>query len=176
MKTYTFLDSISNYELALCVYFNRCCKHPSVARFFQVISRLGNGVFWYSLIIALPFALGLEVLKVSLHMTIVGLINLAIYKSLKPKVVRNRPYIKARGIQLHVKPLDEFSFPSGHTFHALSFTIIACSYIPELCWVLIPFAILVALSRIILGLHYPSDVLAGAILGTLMADLSFCFV
>ena len=77
---------------------------------------------------------------------------------------------------MHVKPLDEFSFPSGHTFHALSFTIIACSYIPELCWVLIPFAILVALSRIILGLHYPSDVLAGAILGTLMADLSFCFV
>jgi undecaprenyl-diphosphatase len=53
--------------------------------------------------------------------------------------------------------------------HAVSFTILFGSYIPELLWIMVPFAFLVALSRVILGLHYPSDVLVGALLGALLA-------
>jgi undecaprenyl-diphosphatase len=70
------------------------------------------------------------------------------------------------------KTLDQFSFPSGHTMHAVGFSIVALSYHPELFWLLVPFAALVALSRPILGLHYPSDVVAGAALGALIASIS----
>jgi len=64
-----------------------------------------------------------------------------------------------------VAPLDEFSFPSGHTLHAVTFTIIALAYAPLLAPLLLPFALLVAASRVVLGLHYPSDVLAATLIG-----------
>jgi len=61
------------------------------------------------------------------------------------------------------------SFPSGHTLHAVCFTTVICGHIPASGWLLGPFAALVALSRPVLGLHYPSDVLAGAALGGAIA-------
>jgi undecaprenyl-diphosphatase len=74
-----------------------------------------------------------------------------------------------------VPPLDQHSFPSGHTLHAVAFSTIAVTEFHTLAWLLVPFTFLVALSRVILGLHYPSDVLAGAIIGALVAGISFCF-
>jgi undecaprenyl-diphosphatase len=67
--------------------------------------------------------------------------------------------------------LDRFSFPSGHTMHAVAFSLIAATTFPELAWPLWSFTVLVALSRPMLGLHYPSDVLAGALLGTGVVQL-----
>jgi undecaprenyl-diphosphatase len=62
-------------------------------------------------------------------------------------------------------PLDRYSFPSGHTLHAVSFTWLMAGYFPEWAPVLAGFAVLIALSRVVLGLHYPTDVAAGALLG-----------
>ena len=56
--------------------------------------------------------------------------------------------------------------------HAVSFAILYSAYVPVVVWIMAPFAVLVAASRIVLGLHYPSDVVAGAMLGTLLACLS----
>ncbi len=75
-------------------------------------------------------------------------------------------------IRAWVAPLDEFSFPSGHTLHAVSFSIVALAYYPWLTPLLVPFSAGVALSRVVLGLHYPSDVLAATLIGVLLASLS----
>jgi len=85
--------------------------------------------------------------------------------------VRERPFITHSAIHLAGAPLDRYSFPSGHTLHAVSFTWQACAHFPELAWVLAPLAGLIAGSRVVLGLHYPSDVLAGAALGAALAQL-----
>lgn len=73
------------------------------------------------------------------------------------------------------KALDRFSFPSGHTLHAVAFSCVALAYYPALAPLLLPFTGLVAMSRPVLGLHYPSDVLAGALIGLLIAGASLSF-
>jgi len=83
--------------------------------------------------------------------------------------VRERPYISLAGIVPGTKALDRYSFPSGHTLHAVSFTTLIVDSFPELSWLCVPFAILVAMSRVVLGLHYPSDVVAGALIGASLA-------
>jgi undecaprenyl-diphosphatase len=106
---------------------------------------------------------------VALQSLVAGVSGLVIYRSLKNVLVRERPYITHAAIVCAGRPLDRFSFPSGHTLHAVSFTVVICSSFPLLAWVLVPMALLIAGSRMVLGLHYPSDVLAGGLIGALVA-------
>ena len=107
-----------------------------------------------------------------LHMAVVGLTATLLYKWLKHKTHRPRPAQVHQDVWVTGKPLDFFSFPSGHTLHAVVFSVVALNYYPQLAFILLPFTMMVAMSRVILGLHYPSDVLAGAAIGYLLALLS----
>ena len=77
-----------------------------------------------------------------------------------------------QALRRHVDPLDEFSFPSGHTLHAVGFTLVVSQFYPVAGLVLWPFCASVALSRGVLGLHYPSDVLAAIALGWTLSEAS----
>lgn len=173
MSMHSAYKRMESRELALCELCNRACRRRMVKGFFVGVSRLGDGVFWYLLMIMLPLWYGMDALRASLHMGFVALIGLALYKYLKSHLLRQRPYILHGGITLGTAPLDTYSFPSGHTLHAVAFTMVALAYCPQLAWLLIPFTGLVAASRVILGLHYPSDVFAGAVIGALLARGSF---
>ena len=102
-------------------------------------------------------------------MTITGITAVIVYKLIKQLTGRKRPCNAHEEIFLASEPLDYYSFPSGHTLHAVSFTIVVMHYYPEIGLLCIPFTVCVALSRIILGLHYPTDVIAGAGVGTTLA-------
>jgi len=86
---------------------------------------------------------------------------------LKHLVQRDRPYLVVEGSRGIVAPLLDHSFPSGHTTSATSMAVVLSAANPGLAPVLILLASLMAFSRMYLGHHYPSDVLAGAVLGTL---------
>src|SRR5215475_6881257 len=103
-------------------------------------------------------------------MALTGILGVALYKVLKRVFVRERPFITHSGISLAMAPLDRYSFPSGHTLHAVSFAWQLSAHFPELAWVVLPLAALIAASRVVLGLHYPSDVLAGAAIGAALAE------
>lgn len=159
-------------EHRLCLRLNRGCHVSWVRAVFTAASRLGDGVFWYTLMLALPWLCGRAGILPAAQMALTALAGVCLYKFLKGRFVRERPYLVLAGIRAGAMPLDRYSFPSGHTLHAVCMTLIATSHFPKLGWLLWPFTVLVAGSRPVLGLHYPSDVLAGAVLGGLLAAAS----
>jgi undecaprenyl-diphosphatase len=162
-------------EYRLCRRLNRGVAHRGVRVFFKTASRLGDGVIWYALMLALPFLFGDRGFRVALIMLVSSAAGLAAYKFLKRTFVRERPFIRHAGISLAGAPLDRYSFPSGHTLHAVAFTWQACAAFPELAFVLVPLALAIAASRVVLGLHYPTDVLVGALLGAASGAIGSSF-
>lgn len=156
---------IGSGERWLCIAINRWGARRALTRMFRIVSRLGDGVFWYALIALLAIFGGTRGQHAALHMAGVGIVAAAMYRTLKRWTRRPRPFRIHADITAYIAPLDEFSFPSGHTLHAVSFTLVALAYFPALAPLLLPFTVLVALSRIVLGLHYPSDVLAATLIG-----------
>lgn len=169
IHTQPWLHRLSKADMGLCLLFNRSCKYTGIVRFFTAVSRLGDGVFWYVLMLMLPLLYGEQALQASFHLLLTGIAGLAIYKLIKQTTGRRRPCNMHADIFLATAPLDYYSFPSGHTLHATSFSIVVTNYYPEMGLICIPFAVFVALSRVILGLHYPTDVMAGAALGSTLA-------
>lgn len=169
------LARLQNWDERVCISFNRMIRVPALLALFRAVSWLGNGILWYALMPALLLAYRTDALIPVLHMAGAGLACTLTYKLLKRGTLRPRPYQVHQHIAAGAQPLDQFSFPSGHTLHAVAFTLVACSYFPPLAAVLVPFTLLVAASRLVLGLHYPSDVVAGAALGALIVLASFSF-
>jgi len=172
-KTASYLCRINDWDLLWCLRFNQASRRAWVRAGFGAVSRLGDGLFWYGLMLLLLALRGWQAVVPVLHMLGVGMSCLLVYKWLKGKTLRPRPFQLNREIFLGSAPLDQFSFPSGHTLHAVAFSVVALAYYPQLAWVVVPFTLLVAASRLVLGLHYPTDVLAGAAIGASVASASF---
>jgi undecaprenyl-diphosphatase len=167
----TFMARIVAAEVGLCRRLNRGAQRALPRRLFQIVSRLGDGIVWYVLILVLPLLYGAIAIKPAIVMALTGALGVVLYGMLKRVFVRERPFITHASIDRAGAPLDRYSFPSGHTLHAVSLAWQASAHFPELGWVLLPLAALIAASRVVLGLHYPSDVLAGAAIGAALAEL-----
>jgi len=166
------LATIQRWDERVSVHANRALRYATVLPVFRAVSWLGNGIFWYALMLALLVQHGGDAALPVLHMGIVGAVCTLVYKLLKRGTLRPRPYQALQAVSAGTGVLDSFSFPSGHTLHAVAFTLVACAYYPMLAAPLAAFTALTAASRVVLGLHYPSDVLAGATVGAAIAGVS----
>ncbi|EMP57174.1 PA-phosphatase-like phosphoesterase [Marinobacter santoriniensis NKSG1] len=173
-KASRFFERADQREYLFCQAINRSVQFRPVLAYFRTVSRLGDGWFWYALILSMPLLHAEGGPRLALAMALTGLACTLAYKGLKRWLIRERPFISFPAISCATPPLDRYSFPSGHTLHAACFQTMLCLTTPDLALAVLPFTISVALSRVVLGLHYPSDVLAGAVLGSLMGYLSLC--
>lgn len=162
------VDYLDQFELDLCLRVNALSRRELVRRFFSVVSWLGDYSAWLTLGIAVAVRQDAGALDFGVAAVATGLCGVLVYKGLKQRLVRERPYVRHGEIVCGTAPLDRYSFPSGHTLHAVSFTVLYGGFEPALLIVMVPFAVLVAASRIILGLHYPSDVIAGTAIGAVL--------
>ena len=140
-------------------------------RFFHAVSKSADCVSC-----ALFGLAGLVLVPGAAPFVLAGLLafglELSLYYLLKKGIRRPRPFKTLEGVRYLIVPPDEFSFPSGHTaaaFLMASILIAACPllFLPAAAW-----ALLVGFSRVYLGVHYPTDVLAGMVLGLLCAQLA----
>lgn len=94
-------------------------------------------------------------------------LELPLYLILKNGIKRARPADVLQGtISAHIIPSDRFSLPSGHTAGAFLFALAIIIYFPSLTAIALLWAVGIGLSRIMLGVHFPLDVIAGALLGS----------
>lgn len=136
-------------------------------------TRLGDGQAWIVLSLVLLFIEGELVFK---QLGLAFAIELTAYKFAKRLFSRPRPFVSLHDVTMLVLPPDEFSFPSGHTAAAFAVATVAGFCIPGLLVPLILVAMLIGLSRVYLGVHYPSDVAAGAVLGGLSGIIALVIV
>lgn len=164
-------DAWAARDLSWAQRIHRVARHQALVKVLVVVSRLGDGAFWYALIAALALLGGTNGRDVAMQMLLAGMLNLPLYFWLKRAIGRPRPFVQCPDIRACARALDKFSFPSGHTLHALAFLVICTWHFPLAAIALVPLVVLIAVSRVALGLHYPSDVLAGAVLGSLSAGV-----
>lgn len=112
-------------------------------------------------------------------MTIKAMISITIStgigKILKVSFNRLRPFIKIPNLNIKKIGIDEYSFPSGHTTASFSLAVIIALYFPLFGFITIPLAACVGISRMYLGVHYPTDVFMGIFIGTLCSFLTHKF-
>jgi len=157
-------------QLFLCI--NSLHRHFKLERLVRAVSSTGDGYLYVLLAVSLPVLFpvaGWHFLQTGLACF---LIELPLYWMLKRSFKRRRPFLVVQALAPLLKPSDEFSFPSGHTTAAFMMAYLISVFFPAVSVIIYAWASLVGLSRVMLRVHFISDVVAGVFLGTCIAMLS----
>ncbi len=148
-------------------FFNMKGSRPRwLDRAMQIITEFGNGIVTMGIALALFFLVNRQL---SYEFIFGTLVLWLIVELIKVLVRRSRPFAKLPGVRVVGSRARGKSFPSGHTSQAFYMATIFVQYFQVHTATLVLFytaALLVGVTRMYLGMHYPRDVLAGAILGT----------
>ncbi|WP_049723771.1 phosphatase PAP2 family protein [Gilvimarinus polysaccharolyticus] len=160
-----FLQRVHQIDTWAFIWLHVTKQFP-YRRTVRWVSRCGDGPL-YTLI-----ALGLMAFNVPHSHTFLylGLIcyalDVSLYLLLKNGIKRNRPAAAIDIYEGWFTPSDQFSFPSGHTAAAFVFAFLILSFYPLFAIPAYLMATLIGISRVLLGVHFPTDIIAGAVLGT----------
>ena len=143
---------------------------PRWIRWWMLLAtRAGDGWLWYAMgLVILLFGGPQRFYAIGTAALAAGT-GILMFLRIKKTARRKRPCEYEPHCWAKLLPPDQFSFPSGHTITAFSVAVTLSLYYPDLAIGLIFCAASVAASRILLGMHFLSDVLAGAAIGTILA-------
>ncbi|KAA0546601.1 phosphatase PAP2 family protein [Bacillus sp. BGMRC 2118] len=166
-----WVDNLYQLECAIFLSLNKSFERSKLNLFFRIVTHLGGASMTVGitliLIIMLKTPYQLWAIQSATSLLASHLI-VVLFKKIYP---RNRPYLTVQDARVVENPLKDYSFPSGHTTAIFSIVTPYVIHLPLIGIILYPIACCVGLSRICLGLHYPSDVLVGSLVGSLFGIL-----
>lgn len=161
------LNHFKSSDISILRLFNFNLKCKFLDLIMPAITYIGS--FQFSLIFCILAFLypDTSVNKMGMYCTMVLVLSTISVQFLKRSIIRIRPFEIIDNLNVNKIQIDPFSFPSGHTTAAFSLMITAGKFFPPLLPALFIVAVLVGISRMYIGVHYPSDVAVGAIIGIL---------
>lgn len=167
--------SIHKYDVFMFTWLNNVSIHATLVRLCRAISRTGDGLLYVLLAAWLYWDQGAADPLLQ-TMLLAFAIERPVYFALKNGFKRNRPQQALRDFQSVITPSDQFSFPSGHTSAAVMVATLVGYFFPTLMIGLYIWAALVGFSRVVLGVHFPTDTLVGVVLGVSAAIFSLDYI
>lgn len=169
-----FLQVLQQMDASILLFIQDNIRNAALTPIMTGITHLGDkGILWIvlSVILLIPRRTRRAgVLSIAAMVITFLICNMW----LKNYVARTRPYEVINGLQLLVAKADDFSFPSGHASSSFAAAVSIWKNTNKgfgiICIIM---ASLIAFSRLYIGIHYPSDVIAGLIIGTLVALILF---
>ncbi len=162
----TVFHDIYQYDLRLLHWCVKSHGHARTAAYVRALSRTGDGY----LQILLPILIAS--LNGNAHFVLLALkafaVERVLYFCLKHSLKRRRPPDIVPNFSCLVEPSDKFSFPSGHTMAAFLLAGLVVNELGPAALPLYLWAFGVGTSRVMLGVHFPTDILAGAVISTLI--------
>lgn len=147
---------------------------PKWVRYFAIVAtRAGDGWLWYLTGLLVLLLGGDERFTAIAAAGSAAVVGIGIFVSLKKISGRRRPCEIEPHVWAHLLPPDQFSFPSGHTITAFAVAVAIGAFYPALLGILLFCALSIATSRILLGMHFLSDVVVGAVVGSGLALSSY---
>ena len=163
----------SMFEVSILVWIQEHLRVPGLNGVMRLITTLGNGgIFWIVLtVLMLAFRKSRRTgIQCAVSMLLAMLV---VNVTIKPLAARIRPYDLAEGLSILISRPHDFSFPSGHASNSLSCAWVMLRTLPKKYGVpAFVLAVLIALSRLYVGVHFPTDVLAGAAIGIALAEIA----
>lgn len=160
------METIYNFDNAILDFIQTHMRTGLLDSIVPYLTKLGDGgIFW--IIIAIVFIISKKYRLNGIKLGISLLLCLIIGNiTLKPLIARIRPFDINTGIELLISRPTDFSFPSGHTMSSFAAAIIIYNANKKMGIASLILAVLIAFSRLYLYVHFPSDILAGMVIGT----------
>ncbi|MFZ4702415.1 MAG: phosphatase PAP2 family protein [Candidatus Methylumidiphilus sp.] len=165
------MQTIQSYDISIFIWVMQRRSQKFLVLCARGISVTGNGPLYLLAASILYWMGGPDEMRLLTCMALALLIERPVYFVIKNACKRDRPPA-ALNIKSFIIPSDRFSFPSGHTSAAFLMATLWGWHYPPLLPALFTWAMLVGMARVILGVHFPTDTLIGAVMGTSAALLS----
>ena len=175
MKMFISLETIQKADLRMLLWCGRSRLYPVFLNWVRAISKSGDGymqLLFPLLVWLLSPSLGQDFL---LLFVCAFALERSLYYVLKNTLKRQRPPEVIPHFTSIVKASDQFSFPSGHTMAAFLLAALSTMTLGSSAAILYVWATAVGISRVVLGVHFPTDILAGAIIGISIAQFSVSY-
>lgn len=166
------IRQLAAVDAQLFLFINSLHQHFKLEKLVRAVSFTGDGYLYVLLALWLPLAIPEQGWQFLVTGLLCFTIELPLYWVLKRSFKRRRPFLVVQALAPLLKPSDEFSFPSGHTTAAFMMACLISVFFPAASVPMYVWASLVGMSRVMLRVHFISDVMAGIVLGTCIALLS----